>query len=86
MIAYKTLYTVEKSTVAAYDGYTDSVIQGLTSTNGVPRVAKAFNTFQASYLIALDAVQFNTNAIAPPNLVTESGDVLNLIGQFQGNK
>lgn len=83
-IAYKTLFSVEKLTSGAYDGYIDSVIAGQSTTNGVPRVSKAFNKFQGSFAIALDAVQFNTNALAPASLVIESGDVVNLINQFKG--
>lgn len=83
-IAYKSLYTVEKTTTGAYDGYVDSVIKGLSSTNGLPRVSRAYNTFHASYLIALDAVQFNTNAIAPASLIVEAQDVVNLITNLKG--
>lgn len=83
--AYKTLYSVEHTTVSAYDGYIDTVIKGQTSTNQVPTVAKAFNTFQASYIIALDAVQYNTNALAPAALVQESQDVIGLIITAKGH-
>lgn len=85
-IAFNSLYTVEHTTVAAYDGYISGVIGGTVSTNGVPRVSKAFNTFQASFIVALDAAQFNTNALAPANLVTESQDVLSLITTVKGGK
>ena len=81
--AFNTLYSVEKLTTGAYDGYIDSVIVGQSTTNGVPRVSSAYNKFQGSFVIALDAVQFNTNALAPASLVTESGDVINLINQFK---
>lgn len=77
--AFDTLYSVEQVTVSAYDSYVTLVIQGTVSTNGVPQVSKAFNTFQASCLIALDAVQYNTNALCPPDLLVESQDVVNLI-------
>ena len=83
-IAYNTLYSVEKSTTAAYDGYIDSVIKGISTTNGVPRVSRAYNTFQASFLVALDAAQFHTNALAPSALIVESMDVINLINQVKG--
>jgi len=83
-VAYNTLYSVEKVTVGAYDGYIDSVLHKLSTTNGVPAVSKAFNRFQASFLVALDAAQFNTNAIAPLSLATESQDVLNVIATWRG--
>jgi len=82
-IAYNSLYSVEKVTVGSYDGYIDSVISGMSTTNGVPAVSKKFNQFQSSFVVALDAAQFNTNAIAPASLVIESEDVINLIATFK---
>lgn len=82
-VTYNTLYSVEHTTVAAYDGYVKAVITGQASTNGLPAVSKSFNAFQASFLVALDAAQFNTNALAPANLMVESADVINLISQFK---
>ena len=82
-IAYNTLYSVEHTTVAAYDGYIQAVIRGQLATNGVPVVSKSFNRFQASFLVALDLVQNNTNAIAPSSLVMESQDVINAIATFK---
>lgn len=78
-IALNTLGTLEQTTTAAVDAYDSLVIKGTVPTNDVPRVSKAYNTFQASMLVALDAVQFNTNAVSPPSLVVESQDVINLI-------
>ena len=78
-IAYNTLYSVEKATTAAYDGYVDLVIKGKTTSLYVPSVSKAYDHFQASMFVALDAVQFNTNALAPSSLVIESDDLINLI-------
>ena len=83
-IAYNTLYSVEKTTTAAYDSYIDTVIKGISTKDGVPRVSKAYNTFQASFLLALDAAQYNTNALAPAALMVESMDVINLINQVKG--
>lgn len=77
--AYKTLYAVEQTTVAGYDGYIGEVIAGRVPTNGVPTVSKAFNKFQAAFLFELDLVQFNTNAVASASLTQESIDLLNLI-------
>lgn len=80
--SFNTLYSLEHTTTAAYDGYVAAIIKGQASTNGLPKISKAFNTFQASMAVALDAVQNSTNALAPPNLVIESQDLLNLIKQF----
>lgn len=83
-IAYNTLYSVERTTTGAYDGYIDSVIKGISTTNGVPKVSSAYNKYHASFLVALDAVQYNTNALAPAALVVESQDVVNLIRTWKG--
>ena len=83
-IAYDTIFSIEKSVVGAYDGYVAEIIAGKVQTTGLQQVSLKFNKFQASMLIALDAVQYNTNALAPAALVVESQDVLNAIKTFQG--
>jgi hypothetical protein len=80
--AFNSLYTLEKITVGAYDGYITQVIHGAIPTTGVPTVSSKFNKFQGSYLLALDAVQYNTNAASPVALQVESADLINLITQF----
>jgi hypothetical protein len=78
-LTYKTLYTLETSTTAAYDSYLALVVNGTLATNAVPAVSAKFNLFQASFLVALSAAQYNTNALAPASLAQESADVINLI-------
>jgi len=78
-IAFKTLSSVETTTTAAYDTYVSQVIAGTVPTNSLPTISRKFNLFQASFLIALDGVQYNTNALAPDSLTVLSGDLLNLI-------
>lgn len=78
-IAFNSLATVQVVTVGAYDGYVDQVIGGVVPTNDMPKVAKQFNSFQSAYRLALDAVEFNTNALAPASLQRLSTDLLNLI-------
>jgi hypothetical protein len=85
-VVFNSLYTVEHATVTAYDGYVGLVVSGQLPTNDVPRVSKAFNTYQASFIVALDAAQFNTNALAPANLIIESQDVINLITTIKSTK
>jgi len=79
---YKTIYTVQQTTTAAVDAYFYQVATGNIPTNGVPAVAKAYNTFQGGTLVALDIAQWDTNAVAPSSLQTLSLDLLNLIAQF----
>lgn len=80
--AYNTLYSVEQTAVAAYDSYISQVIAGNVKTNGVPAVSKAFNKFQAASIVALDAVQWNTNAPASLQVQQLSVDLLNLIAEL----
>lgn len=77
--AFKTLGTLEDTTTAAVDQYYAGVVKGTFSTNSMATVSKAYNDFQAAMALAIDAVQNNTNALAPPNLVQESTDLINLI-------
>jgi len=78
---YNTIYTLQQTAITAYDAYIGGVIDGKIPTNGVPRVSKAFNVFQATSVLALDAAQWNTNATAPANLSALSLDLLNIIAE-----
>lgn len=84
-VSYNTIYSLEKGATSAYDAYLDQVVSGKAPTNSLPAISKAFNKFQASALLALDAVQFNTNALAPASLTVESQDLINLITQIKGH-
>lgn len=80
--AYTTLAAVEMTTTATVDGYYLATIKGLASTNGIPQVSRAYNDFQKAFVLAVDLVQNNTNALAPAALVQEGSDVVSLVGQF----
>jgi hypothetical protein len=68
-IAYKTIYSLEVSTRAAFDAYLDEAIKKVPpDTNGVTKAAIAFNTFQASAKVAIAAAEGNANAPATPLL------------------
>jgi hypothetical protein len=84
--AYNTLYSVETVTTATVDGYYAATIKGLASTNGIPKVAVAYNDFQKAFIVALDTAGFETNALAPASLQKESADVISLVGQFYKGK
>ena len=77
--AYRTLYSLEQSVTAANSAYVDLVIKGQAPTNDLPRIRKIYDQFQADLTLALDAVQFNTNALAPASLATEAADLINVI-------
>lgn len=83
-IGYNTIYSVQRTGTAAVDGYYSLVIKGALPTNDVPKVSRAYNQFQASVLVALDVVQFNTNALAPASLVIEATDLVNLVNSIKG--
>ena len=82
-VTYNSLYSLEQSVVAANDSYQTLVIKGALPTNSVPQVSAKYNQFQAAFVVALDAVQFNTNAIAPASLQVEAQDLINLISSIK---
>lgn len=82
--ALNTLSSLEQTTTTTYDGYLTLVIQGKVPTNDVPKVSHAYNDFQAGMVVAIVTLQGNTNALAPTNLVTESGAIIQLINTIEG--
>lgn len=78
-VAYKSIYSVQKATVASYQAYLGEVINGTVSTNHVPEVSKRFNEFQAATLVAVSAAQWNTNAPPSAQLSQLSADLIALI-------
>lgn len=81
--SYKTLYSTEQVVTASLSSYNALVIKGKIPTNDVPRIAKAYNIFQGSLLLALDAARYNTNALTPPALQVEAQDLVNLINTIK---
>lgn len=81
--AFKTISSAEATVNLANDSYQSLVIKGAIPTNDVPKVSHLYNNFQAAELIALDAVQFNSNAISPSSLVVEGQDFVNLINSIK---
>jgi hypothetical protein len=77
--ALNTLGTLEATATTAVDQYDAQVIKGTISTNSFAKVQKAYNDFQAGMVLAVTLVQNNTNALAPPNLVQEASELVNLI-------
>lgn len=84
--ALNTLSTAELTTKAAYDGYLAAVVKGTASTNDVPKISRLFNTFQADMVIAVVAVNGNTNAVAPASIIAEGAAVVSQITTSQGGK
>lgn len=81
--AFKTIASAEATVNFAHDSYQGLVIKGAVPTNDVPKISKLYNDFQAAELLALDGVQYNTNAIAPSSLVVEGQDLVNLINNIK---
>lgn len=81
--SFNTIYAVQATTTSAIDSYNSLVIQGLLPTNDVPKVSRLYNQFQASTAVALDAVEFNTNALAPESLIIESENLIRLINTLK---
>lgn len=63
-----TLFTLGKTVNMTYAGYMDLVVAGRVSTNSVPKVAKAYNTFQDAFNAAVTVVAGNTNAVPPQSV------------------
>lgn len=81
--AFKTIASTEATVNAAHDTYQSLVIKGALPTNDVPKISKLYNDFQSAELVALDGVQFNTNALAPSSLVVEGQDLVNVINTLK---
>lgn len=71
-ITYQTIYGLERSTTAVYDGYLDQILKGTVKTNDFPTISKTYNDFQLGVQLAIATAQFNTNAPAPADLVTKA--------------
>jgi len=80
---YNTIFAVEKTASAAYDGYVDMVIAGTLPTNDVPAVSLKFNQIQAACTLAAATSQAGTNAIAPAQLTAELVDLSAFIASLQ---
>lgn len=81
-VVYNTIFSLQKSTLAAYDNYLDGVISGTIPTNGLPKVSAEFNKFQMASMVAINLNQAGTNTLASSNLVSMANSVLNLIVTF----
>lgn len=75
-LLYNTLATVQMVTTSAYSSYLDLTIQGKIPTNSVPKISADYNAFQTLWSVAVAGAQFNTNTIAPPQVVFASSNIL----------
>lgn len=80
-IAFNTLASVQKGTIQAYDRFLDGVLAGRISTNNVPKVSQAFNSFQSTMGAALVLAQFSTNAPATEKVLVEAAKVTSAIAE-----
>lgn len=80
-VTYQTLNGVEVTTTAAYDGYIQTVIDGKTPTNDVPKVSHAYNTFQDRMNIAVIEAQYNWTNLAPNDVILLANKVLTAISE-----
>jgi len=79
-LTYNSLASVGLAVNSAYAAYNDQVVAGKATFS--PTVAKAYNDFQAAYLVAVTAASNNPNAIAPQNVVDLANAVYAAIKQF----
>jgi len=85
-LTYNTLASVGLTTKAAFDGYLDLVVAEKVSTNSVPKVAKAYDTFQGVYSVAIAAAQLGSNAVATASVIDSSAKVLETIKEAKEAK
>jgi hypothetical protein len=85
-LVYNTLYSVQNTTLTAYDTYLDQVVKGKIGLEGVPSVSQAFNRFQIGMQVALSAAQFNWQAPAPVDVTALASQVLSAIVAAKGGK
>lgn len=82
-VAYKTLYSVAKSTEAAYSAYNDMVVSGAISPSTLPQVAKAYRSYQTAFLKAVDAAEGDLNQYTPVEVVELSASLVRMIDDLR---
>ena len=78
-VAYNSIAALETVATTSVDGYFTLVAKGVVPTNNVPKVAAAYNTFQASAALAATVAQAGTNALASAELQIEFASLTNLV-------
>lgn len=78
-ITFNTIYSLGQAVNQAYAAYMDKVVAGTATFNVT--VAKAYNDFQAAFLVSVNAAQ-TVNAPAPANLTNLANAVYAAITQF----
>lgn len=74
--AYNTLASIQAVTTGAYGDYLNLVVKGKLPTNSVPTISKDYNTFQATWTAACMIAQWNTNSVAPQQVLDASANVI----------
>lgn len=80
---FTTIGMVEQAAQSSYNQYSNMVISGQVSTNGLHDVSMKFNDLQASLRLAAVVAESGTNAVAPQKLQAEAGDLLALIANLR---
>jgi hypothetical protein len=84
--AYNTLAATQQAGKLSYDGYVDSILSGQTSTNDLPIVSQAFNTFESVMRVSIDAASGNTNAPATPEASAALSKLITTVSNSKGKK
>lgn len=79
-ITYNSLFSVGQAVNQAYAAYMDQVVAGTAKFD--VSVAKAYNDFQAAFLVAVNSAQ-TINAPAPANIQNLANAVYAAIAQFK---
>jgi len=78
-VIFNTLYSVEHTTTAAYDGFLYGVVRGQIPTNNVPVVSQDYDRFQIGMKAAIEVAQYDVSAPASTEVVRLSNIVLKSI-------
>lgn len=71
---YNTIWSLAAGVDAGYRAYWDLVIADKLTTNSVPKVSAAYDSFQGSLKIALVLVEGNTNALPTQSLADSAAN------------
>ena len=78
---YNTLYTVGQSVDTAYKGYNDLLVTGQIRPVNYKKVSTAYSDFQVYYKTAVQVFNYNTNAVAPQELIVKAAETVTIINE-----
>lgn len=83
-LAYNTLYSTGHAVDVGFTTYLDLVAKHQVRTNGVPVIAKEYNTFQIAFGEAVAIARVAKNQTPPTNVTVQAAQVLAAIAIEKG--